>query len=86
MDTLDPEWTFDEKVSFLSNMATKTAKNCPILPIPIPEPSQALYPEVDEISLHASLSENGRGPASPDFALETGSLELELEFDGQEEE
>ena len=86
MDTLNPEWAFDEKVSFLSNMAAKAAKNCPILPIRIPEPPQEIHPEVDEISLPASPSESSRRQENLKFAQGEENPELELEFDGHEEE
>ena len=86
MDTLNPEGAFDEKVSFLSSMATRTAKNCPILPIPFLQPPQETYPETDEISLLAPISARSQGQESPDSAQGEEGSEIELEFDGQGEE
>ena len=86
MDTLNPEGTFDEKVSFLSSMATRTAKNCPIRPIPFPQPPQETYSETDEISLLASIGARSQGQESPDSAQGAEGSEIELEFDGQGEE
>ena len=51
MGQIYPESTFDEKVSFLSSMAVTTARNCPILPIPIPQSPAGPPRELDELSL-----------------------------------
>ena len=76
---ISPESTFDDKVSFLSTMAVKTARNCPVLPVPIPMSSPLLDPsaETDELSLN-DLGSGNEMPVLPEEELEA---DWTLEFD-----
>ena len=85
MDALNPEGTFDEKVSFLSSMAIKTTKNCPTLPVPFLQSPHETHLEADEISLSVAISVRHQGRESPGSAQGTEGSEMELEFDGQGE-
>ena len=51
MGQINPGSVFDEKVSFLREMVIKTARNCPIMPVPIPPVSIRPPTEMDELSL-----------------------------------
>ena len=79
---ISPESAFDERVSFLRDMAVRTAHNCPVLPIPIPASPSVLFPaelEVDELSL-TNTEPGSEHPDEPEDG-EGISWTLELEFD-----
>ena len=77
------EQPFEKKVTILSNLATRTAKNCPILPIPMPEPDQMDSPEADEISLGETLSRDKMDKEDP--KSDAGSLALEFDRERDED-
>ena len=81
MEAIQPDWSFDDKVSFLSNMARVTAKNCPLLPIPIPEPVHAVHLAADEISLLGSPGASDPRLGSSILPHEDEVPDTELEFD-----
>ena len=67
--------SFEEKVDFLKSMAVRTARNCPILPTPIPR-SPAIAPlqsEEYEISLGSpgvQVNSDGHREQSEEWSLE----------------
>ena len=76
MGQISPESTFDEKVSFLSATAVKTARNCPALPTPIPTTAVRPPLEMDELSLT-----NTDPSAGSSEATEGEEMNWALEFD-----
>ena len=85
MEPPGPEGTFEEKVSYLCGMTRRTAKNCPILPVPFPQPLPGAQLEADEISLSGPISIRTQGADSPGPIRSEDGLDMELEFDGQAE-
>ena len=54
MGTPDPDWPFEDRVNFLCQITTRTAKNCPALPSPVPMITKSVQicgTEPEEISL-----------------------------------
>ena len=75
------EDTFEEKVRRLKEMATKTAKNCPIMPVPLePEEIGEVELELEELTNNGSAEAQPPSGTAPSSSLGVSLIDA-LEFD-----